>query len=117
MASADTLCKKLLNVKNVVVESHNFYNDSNGVTHLRSMPVLMPGIRMTAPSAEEGIFPDTTVRPDATRSGAVWTLRVFSLKSKLPPTVSPSRNTELSPPLFRGHTLRKWLDYKEKWHF
>lgn len=35
MASADTLCKKLLNVKNIVVESHNFYNDSNGVTHLR----------------------------------------------------------------------------------
>ena len=35
MASADTLCKKLLNAKNIVVESHNFYNDSNGVTHLR----------------------------------------------------------------------------------
>ena len=35
MASADTLCKKLLNVKNTVVESHNFYNDADGVTHLR----------------------------------------------------------------------------------
>jgi hypothetical protein len=35
MASADTLCKKLLNVRNTVVESHDFYNDTNGVTHLR----------------------------------------------------------------------------------
>ena len=35
MASADTLCKKLLNVKNTVVESHDIYNDQDGVTHLR----------------------------------------------------------------------------------
>lgn len=35
MASADTLCRKLLNVKNKVVESHSFYNDADGVTHLR----------------------------------------------------------------------------------
>lgn len=35
MASADTSCKKLLNVKNTVVESYNFYNDVDGVTHLR----------------------------------------------------------------------------------
>ncbi len=27
MASANTLCKKLLNVKNTVVESHDFYSD------------------------------------------------------------------------------------------
>ncbi len=31
MASADTLCKKLLNVKNTVVESHDFYPDKDGV--------------------------------------------------------------------------------------
>ena len=35
MASADTLCRKLLNVKNTVVESHSFYNDADGVIHLR----------------------------------------------------------------------------------
>lgn len=35
MASADTLCRKLLNVKNTVVESHNFYNNVDGVTRLR----------------------------------------------------------------------------------
>ena len=35
MASANTLCKKLLNVKTAVVESHNFYFDQNGVQHLR----------------------------------------------------------------------------------
>lgn len=35
MASANTLCKKLLNVKNAVVESHDFYTDRTGVQHLR----------------------------------------------------------------------------------
>ena len=35
MASANTLCKKLLNVKNAVVESHDFYTDKAGVQHLR----------------------------------------------------------------------------------
>lgn len=35
MASANTLCKKLLNVKSTVGESHNFCNDANGVTRLR----------------------------------------------------------------------------------
>lgn len=35
MASADTLCKKLLNVKHTVVKSHDFYNDADGVIHLR----------------------------------------------------------------------------------
>ncbi len=35
MASADTLCKKLLNVKSTVVESHTFYTDENGVVRLR----------------------------------------------------------------------------------
>lgn len=35
MASANTLCKKLLNVKHCVVEKHDFYTDSDGVNHLR----------------------------------------------------------------------------------
>ena len=34
MASANTLCKKLLNVKGVVAENHNFYVDRDGVAHL-----------------------------------------------------------------------------------
>lgn len=34
MASANTLCKKLLNVKGVVVENHNFYVDRDGIAHL-----------------------------------------------------------------------------------
>lgn len=34
MASANTLCKKLLN-KNVVVTGHDFYSDGDGVKHLR----------------------------------------------------------------------------------
>lgn len=35
MASANTLCKKLLGVKHTVVESSDFYTDGNGVQHLR----------------------------------------------------------------------------------
>ncbi len=35
MASTNTLCKKILNVKNTVVESHEFYIDADGVNHLR----------------------------------------------------------------------------------
>jgi transposase len=33
--TADTLCKKLLCVKDTVVESHDFYSDTDGVKHLR----------------------------------------------------------------------------------
>lgn len=35
MASANTLCKNLLNVNDVVIEGHDFYADPNGVKHLR----------------------------------------------------------------------------------
>ena len=35
MASANTLCKQLLGVKSAVVTRHDFYQDSDGVNHLR----------------------------------------------------------------------------------
>ena len=35
MASANTLCRKLLSVKSAVVTGHDFYQDSDGVNHLR----------------------------------------------------------------------------------
>ena len=35
MASANTLCKNLLNVKHAIITGHDFYHDSNGVQHLR----------------------------------------------------------------------------------
>ena len=35
MASANTLCKKLLNVKHTVIESCEFYTDQDNVAHLR----------------------------------------------------------------------------------
>ncbi len=35
MASADTLCKKLLGVRSAVVTGHDFYQDSDGLNHLR----------------------------------------------------------------------------------
>lgn len=34
MASANTLCKKLLNVKTAVVTGHDFFTDTDGVNHL-----------------------------------------------------------------------------------
>ena len=35
MVSANTLCKKLLNVKNAVVEGADFYTDADGVNHIQ----------------------------------------------------------------------------------
>jgi transposase len=35
MATTNTLCKKLLNVKGVVIQNHDFYTDGEGVHHLR----------------------------------------------------------------------------------
>ena len=35
MVSANTLCKKLLNVKNAVVEKSEFYTDTDGLNHIR----------------------------------------------------------------------------------
>ena len=35
MASVNTLCKKILNVKNTVVTGHEFYEDPDGVSHLK----------------------------------------------------------------------------------
>ena len=35
MVSTNTLCKKLLNVKNAVVEDAEFYSDNDGVNHIR----------------------------------------------------------------------------------
>ncbi len=35
MASANTLCKKLINVKDSVIEGYDFFTDSDGVQHLR----------------------------------------------------------------------------------
>lgn len=35
MASSNTLCKKILNVKTAVIEGHDFYQDMDGVSHLK----------------------------------------------------------------------------------
>ena len=53
MASANTLCKKLLNVKNIVVESHDFYSDKVVSFTSGSRPVPVHGTGMTALSAAD----------------------------------------------------------------
>ena len=35
MASVNTLCKSVLNVKNTVIKNCNLYSDKNGVKHIR----------------------------------------------------------------------------------
>ena len=35
MASANTICAEIINVKGTVVTDHEFYNDSDGIKHLR----------------------------------------------------------------------------------
>ena len=35
MVSANTLCKKLLNVKTAVITGSDFYTDKDGVSHIR----------------------------------------------------------------------------------
>ena len=35
MASVNTLCKSVLNVKNTVIENFNLYSDEDGVKHIR----------------------------------------------------------------------------------
>ena len=35
MVSANTLCKNVLNVKNIVIENFNLYSDEDGVKHIR----------------------------------------------------------------------------------
>ena len=37
MVSASTLCKKILDVKDMVVEDVDFFEDATGVNHLRIM--------------------------------------------------------------------------------
>lgn len=44
IASTNTLCKKLLNVKGIIVESYNFYNDQDALHTSGSRPDQMPGI-------------------------------------------------------------------------
>lgn len=35
MASVNTLCKNVLDVKNTVIENCNFYSDEDGIKHIR----------------------------------------------------------------------------------
>ncbi len=44
MASANTLCKKLLNVKKAVVTGQDFCTDADGVNHIRihARPYIWP---------------------------------------------------------------------------
>lgn len=91
MASADILCKKLLNVKHTVVESHDFYTGADGAVHLRIKVVPMRGIRMTARSAE-GAAPVTTIRQSTGKFGADFGFHKIQ-KSRVTPTGSGAQST------------------------
>ena len=51
MASANTLCKKLLGVKSAVVTGHDFYQDSDGLTIFGFMLDQVKGMRTIVHSA------------------------------------------------------------------
>ena len=51
MASVNTLCKSVLNVKNTVIKNCNLYSDKNGVNIFVSKQDLINGTRTTAHSA------------------------------------------------------------------
>ena len=59
MVSANTLCKKLLNVNHAVVEDANFYLDRDGVTTSESMRGRINGIRMIVRSATDAVLVTT----------------------------------------------------------
>ena len=107
-----TLCKKLLGVKNTVVESYDFYTDSDGVNHLKiyaraneSMPEQMYGIRMSALTVAEDIFQSMTGLHEIRRYGEDWILVALSLRLYLKLTVSFVRITVWLPPPFHGPIL------------
>ena len=109
MASADTLCRKLLNVKNTVVESHNFYNNVDGVTHLRIK--ARPNVRHQddCPFCERR---NLLKYGRQTKNNKVWRGLDFAgilVEIEAPPTASPVQSTALSLLLFHGHTFRATL--------
>ena len=59
MVSANTLCKKLLNVNHAVVEDANFYLDRDGVTTSESMRGRINGIRMIVRFATDAVLVTT----------------------------------------------------------
>lgn len=83
MASANTLCKNLLNVKNTVVESARFYKDYDGVAHLRIQ--VRPHKRHSNDCPYCGRrSPAMIVQPGTGRFGGDWTSEVRSLRRPYP---------------------------------
>ena len=72
--------QKLLNVKNTVIESYNFHNDVDGITHLR-----------------------IKARPNAWHQDD-WTFQESSLRLKRLPTELSARSMALLLLLFRGRS-------------
>ena len=101
-----TLCKKLLGVKDTVVESYDFYTDSDGVNHFRIYARANVWHQDVCPHCGRRHLP----RYDrAARNPKVWRGLDFggalSLRSCLKLTVSSVRITVWLPLLFHGPIL------------
>ena len=102
MVSANTLCKKLLNVKSVVVEDVVFYSDQKGAAHVR-IRARPDGIRMTAPSAISTVS-ITIPRAHSPACGGGLTGAESLLRLRAIPTVSIALSTVSSSQMSHGLT-------------
>ncbi len=99
MASVNTLCKSVLNVKNTVIKNCNLYSDKNGVKHIR---IQARPNRTTAHSAINHALFMINIPADQL-SGEVWTGVVFWSKLNTRLIGSSALNTGYMLPKFHGH--------------
>lgn len=101
MASVNTLCKSVLNVKNTVIENCNLYSDENGVNIFASKQDQINGMRMTVLSAISHALFMINIPADQP-SGEVLTGEVLWLKLSTRLTVSSALNMGYMLPKFHG---------------
>ena len=102
MASVNTLCKSVPNVKNTVIKNCNLYSDKNGVKHIRIQARPINGTRTTAHSAINHALFMINIPADQL-SGEVWTGVVFWSKLNTRLIGSSALNMGYMLPKFHGH--------------
>ena len=100
MASVNTLCKSVLNVKNTVIKNCNLYSDELNI--FVSKQDLINGTRTTAHSAINHALFMINIPADQL-SGEVWTGVVFWSKLNTRRIGSSALNMGYMLPKFHGH--------------
>jgi hypothetical protein len=102
MASANTLCKNLLNVKGVVIEHHNFLLTQT-VLNIFGLKHVHPSGSKTYALYVAKNAQDMPTLPLPTKSGEDWTGVASSLRLNVSPIVSNAQNMVLLLLVFLGH--------------